>query len=87
MMDADATSRLLHTVLPKIKKPTLVLDAAPLACLGDAPELLHSLNDNVIVTPHSGEMAAMLGARKKRSKPTRKPPRGRPPVNSKPWSL
>ncbi len=64
MMDADATSRLLHAALPQIEKPTLVLDAAPLACLGDAPELLHSLNGNVIVTPHAGEMAAMLGRTK-----------------------
>lgn len=61
MMDPEATSRLLHTALPQIQKPTLVLDAAPLACLGDAPDLLHSLAGNVIVTPHAGEMAAMLG--------------------------
>ena len=61
MMDPDATSRLLHAALPQIEKPTLVLDAAPLACLGDAPHLLHSLGGNVIVTPHAGEMAAMLG--------------------------
>ncbi len=61
MMDPDATSRLLHAALPQIQKPTLVLDAAPLACLGDAPDLLHSLKGNVIVTPHAGEMAAMLG--------------------------
>ncbi len=68
MMDVDATSRLLHTVLPKIKKPVLVLDAAPLAYLGDAPTLLHSLQGNVIVTPHSGEMAAMLGRTKEEIK-------------------
>ncbi len=61
MMDPEATSRLLHAALPQIRKPTLVLDAAPLACLGDAPDLLHSLGGNVIVTPHAGEMAAMLG--------------------------
>ena len=61
MMDPEATSRLLHAALPQIQKPTLVLDAAPLACLGDAPNLLHSLGGNVIVTPHAGEMAAMLG--------------------------
>jgi len=61
MMDTEATSALLHAALPQIQKPTLVLDAAPLACLGDAPDLLHSLGGNVIVTPHAGEMAAMLG--------------------------
>jgi len=61
IMDPEATGRLLHAALPQIQKPTLVLDAAPLACLGDAPDLLHSLNGNVIVTPHAGEMAAMLG--------------------------
>ena len=64
MQDAEATSRLLHASLPQIQRPTLVLDAAPLACLADAPDLLHSLNGNVIVTPHAGEMAAMLGRSK-----------------------
>ncbi len=61
MMDAGATSALLHACLPQIEKPTLVLDAAPLACLGDAPDLLHGLKENVIVTPHAGEMASVLG--------------------------
>ena len=64
MMDPDATRRLLHAMLPKVKKPTLILDAAPLACLGDNPDLLHGLQGNVIVTPHAGEMAAILQVEK-----------------------
>lgn len=60
MNDPEATNALLHAVLPQIAGPTLVLDAAPLACLGDAPTLLHGLNGSVVVTPHAGEMAQIL---------------------------
>ena len=61
MQDEDATRALLHALLPQIQTPTVVLDAAALSCLHDAPHLLHTLNGNVIVTPHAGEMAGILG--------------------------
>lgn len=61
MQDEEATQALLHALLPQVHSPTLVLDAAALACLHDAPHLLHPLEGNVIVTPHAGEMAGILG--------------------------
>ncbi len=64
MQDEEATASLLHALLPQISAPTVVLDAAALACLHDAPHLLHSLGGNVIVTPHAGEMAGILGRSK-----------------------
>lgn len=64
MQDEDATRALLHALLPQVHAPTVVLDAAALACLHDAPHLLHSLEGNVVVTPHAGEMAGMLGREK-----------------------
>ena len=63
MQDEEATRSLLHALLPQVHTPT-VLDAAALACLHDAPHLLHSLDGNVIVTPHAGEMAGILGRSK-----------------------
>ena len=68
MMGQDATRSLLHAVLPQIHAPAVVLDAAALACLGDAPTLLHTLGGNVIITPHAGEMADILGKEKKQIK-------------------
>ncbi len=64
MQDEEATRILLHALLPQIHAPTVVLDAAALACLHDAPHLLHSLEGNVVVTPHAGEMAGILGRSK-----------------------
>ena len=64
MQDEEATRSLLHALLPQVHTPTVILDAAALACLHDAPHLLHSLGGNVIVTPHAGEMAGILGRSK-----------------------
>lgn len=64
MMDPEATRNLLQTVLPQLRTPIVVLDAAALACLGDISGLLHTRNGNTIVTPHAGEMAAILGQEK-----------------------
>ena len=64
MQDEEATRSLLHALLPQVHAPTTVLDAAALACLHDAPHLLHSLDGNVVVTPHAGEMAGILGRSK-----------------------
>ena len=64
MQDEEATHALLSALLPQIHAPTTILDAAALACLHDAPHLLHSLEGNAIVTPHAGEMAGILGRSK-----------------------
>jgi NAD(P)H-hydrate repair Nnr-like enzyme with NAD(P)H-hydrate dehydratase domain len=42
-------------------KTTLVLDAAALSTLKNAPDVLHRLNGRVILTPHAGEAAGLLG--------------------------
>ena len=68
MMAPPTTSDLLQAALPHIHAPAVVLDAAALACLGDLPALLHTLKGNVVVTPHAGEMAAILGWEKEQIK-------------------
>jgi hydroxyethylthiazole kinase-like uncharacterized protein yjeF len=60
MIDEDAVTRLMLSLLPRIEKPTLILDAAALACLSQAPECLHALNGKAVLTPHAGEMASIL---------------------------
>lgn len=64
LLDETATTSLLQWVLPQLDGPTVVLDAAALACLTDNPTLLNSLNGNAVVTPHAGEMASLLGMEK-----------------------
>jgi ADP-dependent NAD(P)H-hydrate dehydratase len=60
MVDERATAKLMKEVLSRIKTPTLIIDAAALAILADAPDALHHLNGRVIITPHAGEMANAL---------------------------
>lgn len=64
LVDEEATSRLLLEVLPQLQGPTVVLDAAALACLREKADLLHPLQGNAIITPHAGEMASCLGMSK-----------------------
>src|SRR5205823_10021895 len=64
MVDEDTVSRLIGELVPRLAGTTLVLDAAALAALRDAPRLLHPLHGNAVLTPHAGEMASMLGPKK-----------------------
>src|SRR5437763_2009486 len=64
MVDEVAVSRLIGELVPRLAGTTLVLDAAALAALRDAPRLLHRLDGNAVLTPHAGEMASMLGLEK-----------------------
>lgn len=66
MIDEEAVTRLLLKVVPRLEAPTLVLDAAALACLANDPELLHALRGRAILTPHAGEMARMTGLDKEK---------------------
>ena len=61
MIDERAVTRLLKILLPQLKVPTVVLDAAALACLAEDGKLLHALKGRAIITPHAGEMASILG--------------------------
>lgn len=65
MVDEKAVMRLMKGLLPRIKAPSVVLDAAALSCLTDNERCLHGLNRLVVLTPHAGEMAMMLGISKK----------------------
>ena len=64
MQDEEAIGSLLRVLLPQVHAPTVVLDAAALFCLHKSPHLLHTLEGNVIITPHAGEMAGILGRSK-----------------------
>jgi ADP-dependent NAD(P)H-hydrate dehydratase len=61
MVDDAAVQRLLRALVPRLDGSlTLVLDAAALAPLRAAPDLLHSLGGRAVLTPHAGEMAGVL---------------------------
>lgn len=61
MVDEKAIVRLLKNLLPRIEGPVVVLDAGALACVTEDRQCLRSLNQRVVLTPHMGEMAGMLG--------------------------
>lgn len=64
MVDEMAVKRLMSGLLPHLTHATLVLDAGALGCLTDAPGCLSRLQGRVVLTPHAGEMASMLGIEK-----------------------
>ncbi len=57
--------QVLASLLPGLKTP-VVLDAAALQCLGDRPELLRDQGVTAVLTPHPGELAALLGCHRDR---------------------
>nr|MBA2341149.1 NAD(P)H-hydrate dehydratase [Pyrinomonadaceae bacterium] len=61
MIDENAVARLMIKLIPRIKLPTLIVDAAALAVLSRSTKILHSLQGKVVITPHAGEMASALG--------------------------
>jgi ADP-dependent NAD(P)H-hydrate dehydratase len=61
MVDEEAVMRLLKALLPKINGPAVILDAAALACVSNDAKCLRGLKGEVVLTPHAGEMAHMLG--------------------------
>ncbi|MEA2172680.1 MAG: ADP-dependent NAD(P)H-hydrate dehydratase [Blastocatellia bacterium] len=61
MIEEEAVVRLLKELLPEINGPTMILDAAALACVSADAKCLHHLKGEVVLTPHAGEMARMLG--------------------------
>ncbi|HZH30885.1 MAG TPA: NAD(P)H-hydrate dehydratase [Pyrinomonadaceae bacterium] len=64
MVDEAATARLLRNLLGSIGDATLVLDAGAFAFLKVAPRSLSRLGGRVVLTPHAGEMASLLGIEK-----------------------
>ncbi len=61
MIGESVIKQLLKSILPELEKPTLVLDAEALSCVKEDEQCLFGLEGNVILTPHAGEMAMMLG--------------------------
>jgi hydroxyethylthiazole kinase-like uncharacterized protein yjeF len=64
MIDERAVARLVQSVLPRIGRATVILDAAALSCFEESPQCLHKLDCKAVLTPHAGEMANLLGVSK-----------------------
>ncbi|MEP9412220.1 MAG: NAD(P)H-hydrate dehydratase [Candidatus Brocadia sp.] len=54
------TKRLVLWLLQSLNRP-IVLDADGINALADNPEILHKIKKHIILTPHPGEMARLLG--------------------------
>lgn len=61
MMNDRTTTALVARVVRRLESPTLVLDAGALSTLIDQRDALRALGGNIVLTPHAGEMASMLG--------------------------
>jgi ADP-dependent NAD(P)H-hydrate dehydratase len=64
IVDERAIVRLLRALLPRLEKPSLVLDATALECLVANPDCLRSLRRRAVITPHAGELANLVGEEK-----------------------
>jgi ADP-dependent NAD(P)H-hydrate dehydratase len=58
---SDETSALLRTLL-QTSKARFLIDAGGLSVLGSDPQMLHGAAHLPVLTPHAGELSAMLGA-------------------------
>ncbi len=61
LLGTDETRALLDRVLPHVEDCAVVLDAVALTALAGDPSLTHRLGGRVVLTPNSGEMAALSG--------------------------
>jgi len=64
MIDEESASALAAGVLERVEVPGVVLDAGCFACLSARRDALHRLGGRAVLTPHVGEMAALLGMEK-----------------------
>jgi hydroxyethylthiazole kinase-like uncharacterized protein yjeF len=64
MLDQDAAADLTARVLDCAPGPAFVLDAAPLVHLQGLRDQLAGHGGQVVITPHAGEMAGLLGVTK-----------------------
>jgi ADP-dependent NAD(P)H-hydrate dehydratase len=60
LVDETISAALLAGVTAALRVPA-VIDAAALACFADRPGAIAHLGGRVVLTPHAGEMASMLG--------------------------
>jgi ADP-dependent NAD(P)H-hydrate dehydratase len=61
MIDSRAVKRLMMSLLPRLARPVVVLDAEALSCFSEAPKFLDQVRCRTILTPHAEEMAGMTG--------------------------
>jgi NAD(P)H-hydrate repair Nnr-like enzyme with NAD(P)H-hydrate dehydratase domain len=61
MLDVACVRELLHRLLPEIADTALVIDAAGLACITEDRAALRHLDGAAVLTPHTLELALMLG--------------------------
>jgi hydroxyethylthiazole kinase-like uncharacterized protein yjeF len=61
MTDPERAAEFARAVLEHVDGPSVALDAGALGCLGRDRDALHRLGGRAVVTPHAGEMAAILG--------------------------
>lgn len=64
MIDERAVTRLMKSVMPRLNRASVVLDAAALSCFEGSTDLLARQKWQALFTPHAGEMAKLLGADK-----------------------
>lgn len=65
MVDPAATTAFLIALLERLQRgPILVLDAGAVTVLSGSDALLARHDGNLILTPHAGEMAALVGREK-----------------------
>jgi ADP-dependent NAD(P)H-hydrate dehydratase len=61
ILDEAGAAALAGGLLDALDGPAFVLDAAALICLRDLREPMRKQGGRVVVTPHAGEMAGLLG--------------------------
>ena len=61
MLDEEAARDLAAAVLDGADGPTFVLDAGALTRLAEITDALRRQSGRVVITPHTGEMATLLG--------------------------
>jgi len=64
MIDENRARLLARQVLGDVGGPSFVIDAAAMMGLWDDPELVRRHGGCVVLTPHAGEMAKLMGAQK-----------------------
>lgn len=61
MLDITAVQELMGRLLPRVTGTALALDAGALAAVSADAAALHHLDGNAVLTPHTAEIALMLG--------------------------
>ncbi len=61
MLDIATVQELLRRVLPRVRGTALALDAGALSAVSADARVLHHLDGNVVLTPHTLELSLMLG--------------------------